>query len=262
MSQNNLTQKFALDQQTGELYELKPEAQADRILAWISVLYLLGTMGFFFWLMFDVWIGQKSLAILLGYRNTAPMDSPLFRLIAYVFIGGALGGSVDGVRSFLKWHAEKAAFGGRFIWRYITAPWLGAALALFTFALIRGGVAVFSGESASTTTTLSQSLATFSVGVLAGYGSRNVFIWLDAQVGRIFRVPPADLPAITVPELTGRTLQEAEKILTVAHLKLGVVSKEVQRDPALVGKVIRQTPLPGLVIPAGEAVNLTIGESK
>lgn len=46
-------------------------------------------------------------------------------------IGGGLGGTVNGIRSFLFWHCERIAFGRQFVCKYVTAPRVGATLALF-----------------------------------------------------------------------------------------------------------------------------------
>lgn len=250
--------RFAIDDQTGDVYELKDETRTDYLFAILSIVYLLLTMALFFWLLFDTWIGQNSLANLLRYPHTERLAAADFRLPAYAFIGGALGGIVNGIRSFLVWHAERFAFGQRFVWKYITAPWLGAALALFTVALIRSGVALFNGDAAPDTASLTQELATFSVGVLAGYGSHKVFVWLDAQVTRLFQVQPV---TVLVPELTGKSAEEAEEILRAARLKLGEVQEEDQDDPAQVGRVIRQTPPPGSAVATGVSVALIIGRS-
>jgi hypothetical protein len=248
---------FAIDEQTGTAFALRKESGIDSIAAIISVVYMLLTMAFFFWLLFDIWVGQFSLANLLRYPNTQPLASPTFRLIAYTFIGGALGGTVNGIRSFLVWHAERYSFGERFLWKYITAPWLGGALALFTFTLIQSGVAILGGTPG--TASASSVLATFGIGVLAGYGSHKVFKWLDAQVTRIFQVQPI---TIIVPALTGKNQKDAEGILKAAGLYLGKVQKEDQDDPSLVDKVIRQTPTPHSTVDSGASVDIIVGGLK
>jgi hypothetical protein len=248
--------RYAVDEQTGEVYELSSETRADHVAAIISALYMLLIMAFFFWLLFDAWVGQFSWVSLLQYPDPKQLATPSFRLPFYAIIGGALGGIVNGIRSFLVWHAERFAFGQRFLWKYVTAPWLGATLALFSYTLIRSGVAIFDGEGPQNVATTSQVLATFSMGVLAGYGAHTVFVWLDAQVTRFFQVQPT---TVVVPALAGRALAEAEDILRAARLKLGQVQEEDQDDVAWVGKVIRQTPPPGSAVATGVSVNLTVG---
>ena len=256
-AESAVDERYAVDEQTGEVYKLRREGPRDQVAAILSGLYLVAMMIFFFWLLFDVWIGQYSLANLLGYKQIARLASPAFRLPAYCMIGGALGGIVNGIRSFLVWHAERFAFGERFTWKYATAPWLGGALALFTYALVRSGVTVFSGDASPDAATVSQVLAMFGVGVLAGYGSHNAFVWLDAQVSRIFQVQPTTL---VVPALTGQTQAQAEDILGAAKLKLGEVKEEATTDPTQSGVVIRQTPPPGSSVASGVSVNITVGK--
>ncbi|NIO05061.1 MAG: hypothetical protein GTN74_10730 [Proteobacteria bacterium] len=53
---------YVRDEQTGSVFELKPEERSDTALAIISILYLLLMLAFFFWQLFDVWIKKYSLA--------------------------------------------------------------------------------------------------------------------------------------------------------------------------------------------------------
>jgi hypothetical protein len=251
---------YAGDKPAGKVHKPKREGRVDHVTAIISILYLLLTMPFFFWLLFDVWAGQFSWANLLGYPDPKQLANPSFCLPVYAIIGGALGGIVNGIRSVLVWHAERGEFGQRFLWKYIAAPWLGAALALFSYALVRSGVAIFGGDGLQNVATTSQVLATFSIGVLTGYGAHTVFVWLDGQVARIFPAPlPAPPTMVVVPALVGKTQQEAEHILRTVRMKLGEVKEEDQGDKAQVGKVIRQMPPPGSAVVSGVSVNLTVG---
>jgi hypothetical protein len=183
-------------------------------------------------------------------------------LLAYTIIGGGLGGVVNGIRSFLKWHTEYQAFGLRFWWKYFTLPWLGATLALFVYAIIRSGIAIFGSDAGITTTSISQSLSTLSVGALAGYGSRQVFIWLDAQVSKLFKVGEATQSAeAVVPDLQNMTREDAEKSLTGANLK-GKELTEDSSDESVMNKVIKQNPPKESKIKIGETVEYTIAVKK
>ena len=258
-SEKAVTRKkgIVVDSQTKKAYEMKDETPIDHFFAILSVIYLLLMMAFFLWQMFDIWIGQYSLAIILGYP-TKSLGGATFRLVIFAFIGGALGGIVNGIRSLLSWHADRYAFGARFTWNYITAPWIGAALALFTHSIVRSGVAIFGGTGATDTSSLGQVLAVFSIGVLSGYGSRAVFVWLDDKVASLFKVPP---PKVLVPKLTELSLEDAEKELNNAHLKLGETVEVNPDNPAQEGKVISQVPEPGVRVDKGSAVNLNVGRT-
>ncbi len=245
-----------IDNQTGTPYELMDEDRVDTVFAIVSIVYLLLMMAFFLWQIFDIWIGTYSLAYLLGYPLRPITLSASFRLVVFAFMGGALGGIVNGIRSFLGWHAERYAFKARFTWNYITAPWLGSALALFTYALIRSGIAIFGGSGSPGAAGLSEILATFSVGVLSGYGSKAVFVWLDEQVSSFFKVPP---PKVLVPKLVDLSQEDAEKALKDANLKLGNVIEAEPADPTQEGKVTVQDPEPGVSVEKNSSVNLTIG---
>ena len=257
----NLT-RYILDEASGKIFEVNEETRLDFWVAVTSILYLLLTLIFFLWLLFDVWFGQFSLATIIGYKELGRLDSsPAFHLLAYTIIGGALGGIVNGIRSILVWHSERKAFGVRFVWKYITAPWLGATLALFVYAIIRSGIAVLGSEADTniTATSISQSLATLSVGALAGYGSRQVFSWLDAQVSKLFKVTATN--EVLMPDLMGKTRKEVERILKEAKL-VGKELTEATDDAAAIDKVIGQKLPSGKTVETGETVEYTIAVKK
>ena len=256
--ENKGEKKYHRDEATGVVYELHPEEWADTVFGVISIFYLLLMLAFFFWQLIDLWSGKYWLVQQIGYKEMARLMSSPFRLAAYAFIGGGLGGIINGIRSFIGWHSERSAFGRRFIWKYIIAPWVGATLALFAFALVRSGLAILGGDLQAETPNIRQTLSMFAIGVLAGYGSREVFIWLDAQVKRIFKVTPE----AKVPDLLHKTQEEAEEILNAANLKAGKVSKESTEDGTLIGKVISQTPLQDTSIASGGTVDFTLGAEK
>lgn len=250
------TRKFAVDEQTGKSFELLPEQRWDIAAATISILYLIAMLLFFSWLLIDIVIGQNVLLRSVSPRHTAYLKSPIFKLIVYTVIGGGLGGVVNGIRSFIIWHAERMAFGWRFIWKYITLPLVGTILAAVVYAIVRGGLAVFGGTFESSQDIPTQALAAFAIGALTGYGSHKVFIWLDKQVNKLFKTPP--VAEIKVPDLKGKTQKEAEDILKESHLKLGKVDRKVADDPAKVNKIIDQNPPADSVIASGGSVDIVI----
>jgi hypothetical protein len=262
MKDQEVVIRYVRDEQTGKLFKLHPESKKDAAAATASALYLLFMLAFFFWLLFDIWLGGHSLARWLGYQDSiGKLNGTTFRLMAYTIIGGGLGGIISGIRSLLFWHGDLQGFGGRYIWKYITNPWLGATLALFVYALIRSGIAVFGGDSTAQAAGTSQALSTFATGVLAGYGSRQVFIWLDVQVNKLFKVTLA--AQVPVPDLIGKTRQEAEEILKAAELKAGEVTEEVAGDETVQeGTVIKQNPAADSVLPRNSEVDLTIARKK
>ncbi len=251
------------DPQTGDIFKLRKEERPDAITAMWSGIYLLLMLALFFWLLFDTWMGQHTLARILGYTAVERLNVPTFRLLAYTLIGGALGGIVNGIRSLLFWHSDQQAFSRRFAWKYITYPFLGTTLALFVYAIIRSGMAAFGGDFAAQATGTSQSFSALVVGALAGYGSRQVFIWLDARVKDLFKTTTPDEPGeVQVPDLTDKTKKEAEDVLKARNLKGGNVSEEATADADKEGKVIKQTPGPDSSLASGGAVDITIGVKK
>lgn len=236
-----------------------PEVARNRAAAILSLAYLLAMLAFFLWLAFDTWIGRYTLANLLGYGGSPLLDTSLFKLVAYTFTGGALGGVLNGIRSVIKWHSDENVFHRRYIWKYVVLPWQGATLALVAFALIGSGMAVFGGEINLDQATARQALSVFAIGVLAGYGSRDVSIWLDAQVTRLFRVRQPAGKQIPVPDLAGQSLEEAQRMLQEAGLQLGQVRNQPTADHNQVGVVVAQEPEPNTLLEAEGSVVITVG---
>jgi hypothetical protein len=223
------------------------ESRYNTSLATLSIAYLLLLLAFFFWLLFDTWIGKNSIPGLARY--TIPTDARVYRLVAFTMLGGGLGGVINGLRSFLQ---HGSVFDGRFTWKYITLPWLGTTNALFVYALISSGLSVFGSSGATAGAQPSQIIAMFSVGVLAGYGSRDVFLWLDAQVTKLFKYE------VMVPNLRYQSVEQAEKNLHKAQLQLGLIIEEERAGMPASGKVIRQEPESGSIIERGTAVAITL----
>jgi serine/threonine-protein kinase len=98
----------------------------------------------------------------------------------------------------------------------------------------------------------------FALGILSGYGSREVFVWLDAQVTRIFKVSPQT----KVPDLLHKTKEEAEKILKASNLRLGQIAEEPSEDQEMIGKVVGQDPLRDASIACGGTVGITVAVKK
>lgn len=224
------------------------EPKGDRAAAIVSLLYSLLSLAFFSWILFDTWIGRNTLPGLVGY-DRAPLNSPTFRLVTYTIVGGGLGGILNGIRSCLMYYR---GFDRRYTVKYVAAPWMGATLALLVYALIRSSIAVFGGGAAANNGGTPQSLANFAAGALAGYGSKDVFIWLDAQVQKLFRVPEQ------APDLKGKTEEGAVSRIHSKNLELGEVTRVQPEGEQRAGTVIDQAPPPEAAIDRGEAVDITV----
>ncbi|HEX6650814.1 MAG TPA: hypothetical protein VF075_14785, partial [Pyrinomonadaceae bacterium] len=116
--------KVIVDDQTGTPFDMVPEQWFDIVSAWISAAYSLAVIGFLAYVLLDTWSGQyqvwpAALKKLLT-DNTLPIN--IFKLIVYTAVGGGMGAAVNNIRGFVSWHAERKAFGWRFIWKYISLP--------------------------------------------------------------------------------------------------------------------------------------------
>ncbi|MHC4112546.1 MAG: hypothetical protein ACYSUY_15855 [Planctomycetota bacterium] len=166
-----------IDGATGRSFKLVPEQNWDIIAATFSILYLVVMLAVFSGLLF---------AILANHSSHE--DNPIYVLMAYAAIGGGLGAIVNGIRSFLRWHADRKAFGRRYVWKYISLPLLGAALATMIYAFFRSGFIAFGGNFAPNENFPNQALAAFAIGALSGYGSHRVLKWLDERVKKLFKL--------------------------------------------------------------------------
>ena len=216
-----------------------------------TILYLLLSLGFFGWLLFDIWIDSHALARVLGYDLTE-LKTPLYHLVAYTVLGGAIGGIVNALRSALTYYTD---FDRRFCWKYVAAPWMGSALALMGFALLKSTVAILGGDPVGANAVAPHFLANFGIGALAGYGSKDVFFWLDKQVSKLF------LGKEKTPDTIGKKLPVAAKEIQNANRPVGTVVATPAEHPEDVGKVVEQVPAPGALTEGGKAVSMVVGTS-
>jgi len=252
--------EWAIDIQTGEGFELYTEAEHDILAAAFSFIYLIASLIFFCWLLLDISIGNHSLFTKIFPWFTNVEKNSIFNLILYTTIGGGLGGVLNGIRSIISWHADRRAFGWRYVWKYITLPLLGFVLAGVVYAIIRGGVGTFGGSVAESDDFTTQAMSAFGVGALAGYGSNKVFIWLDDLVNKLFKA--TKVLKVKVPDLTGKTKEEAETILKKSNLIIGEVNQEPIEDQTKTGKIIDQKPSKDSMIAKGASVDITIATKK
>jgi hypothetical protein len=241
--------KKVTDAQTGKEFDVIHEGPIDIGFAWISAAYSLAVIGLLTWLILNVRSGQPtfpSLAQILSGTTS--------KLIFYTAIGGAIGAAVNNLRSFIAWHAEEQAFGWRFIWKYLAMPPIGGTLAVLVYGILQGGAAVVTGANAPTENQIT-TLSAWATGALAGYGSHNVFKWLDDKVNSLFKIAAQQT---TIPDVKGQLLEEARQALKDAQLKVGDIT-EAPASSDQVGKVIAQTPEAGIKVDCSSKVDLTVG---
>ncbi|MDA7978920.1 MAG: hypothetical protein MPJ50_09150 [Pirellulales bacterium] len=190
--------EVAIDEITGKSFELVPEDRVATIAASISAGYLLCFLLVFLWFTVDLFSERYTFFIWLNPNWVTPQISvggeahPVEILIymavaASAFTGGALGGIINEFRSLIVWHAERKAFGARFLWKGIIAPWIGGVLGIFTFAVLNTGiVAMGAAIDTSEASPGRSAFFAFALGSLAGFGSHKVTKWFDVQVARLF----------------------------------------------------------------------------
>ncbi len=247
--------KVIVDDQTGTAFEMIPERWFDVVSAWLSAAYSLVVIGYLAYVVLDTWSAQFNV---WPASLKSQLNNPIFKLIVYTAVGGGMGAAVNNIRGFVSWHAERKAFGWRFIWKYIALPPLGATLAVLVYGILQGGMAVINGGNVGGNGGAITSLSAWVTGTLAGYGCHKVFIWLDDKVNSLFKV---DTGATTkVPDLAGKTVDEATNALQDAKLRLGQTTQK-EADPSLVGKVVDQEPVAGTEIACDSKINIAVGVS-
>jgi hypothetical protein len=244
--------EIATDDQTGQSYVLDPEHWFGTVVAGISAIYLISALALLLWLLVDTWSGRNTLLVRWGYDN-AKLATGSFRLMAYVAIAGALGGSVDGIRSLISWHAERRAFGARFFWKYLSLPPVGAAVGLIAYLTLRSGVGLVNGDFTLNQRGTPPALAAFAVAAVAGLSSLQVFRWLDAEANKLFNVGKAT--QTVVPDLLGMSADGAKAALKARKLSLGTVSG----DPGGADTVVRQSPAANAKVPEQAPVDIHFG---
>lgn len=259
------SKEYVYDEQTGTPFEIKKEEKRDQIAAKVSIYYLVIMLLFFLWQLFDIWVEKFTFAKIFGYLDSEQLFHSSTLICIYTFIGGAIGGILNEIRGYLFWHCDHDAYGRRYLAKSIVSPWLGATLGIFVYFLMRSGVALFTGEFIPSEGSVQQAIPMFTIGLLAGYGSRKVFIWLDSHVDRIFKLKKKkqiseDLKQ--VPDLKGLNKEEVEKKLKDSELKLGKVNTAPTGKKVLIGKVISQEINPKIWVDAGSPIDITIGTEK
>jgi hypothetical protein len=261
-----VTKRKIRDPQTGEEFEVLPEGPIDVTFAWISAFYSLAVIGYLGWVVVALlWqhYGPGAPVARITYPKTFldqlawlldSGDKGVSKLILYTAIGGAMGAAVNNLRSFITWHAERQAFGWRFIWKYLSLPPLGATLAVLVYGILQGGMAVFNGGRVSETSVTS--LSAWATGTLAGYGCHKVFKWLDDKVNSFFKT---DVKQVAVPDVVGKSLEEAQQMVRQAQLDVGSVSQQTTTTTEQIGKVLSQAPGSGTQIDCGSKVDLIVG---
>ena len=229
------------------------QSRIDFLTAIGSILYLHASFLVALWFLFDTWIGGHTLPRAFGYPLER-LQAPDYQTVVSAIVGGSIGGVINGLRSALRY---SHTFDCRHVWKYVAAPWMGAALSLLAYALLTTTAAVLGGDLAGTggaqvvSTATPQLLSNFAIGALAGYGSKDAFVWLDAQVHKLFAVQQA------VPNVEGQPTQVAMSRIEAEQLAVGAVAA-VPAGAVPAGTVLNQEPAPGTTASRGDSVDITI----
>lgn len=157
--------------------------------------YLPLKVATFLWFMAMFGIGTYTIAATWNewwpYTALGITNLDEARPAIYSFVSGLLGATVYSFRGFYWAIGPQSRTNPRYQYDpnwtpwYIARPIMGAFLGVFTFALLRAGVATLGSASTDATATA----AYFAVAFLAGFAVTEVLNWLNAAARRLFQTP-------------------------------------------------------------------------
>lgn len=86
----------------------------------------------------------------------------------------------------------------------------------------------------------------------------NVNVSVTTLAGTATSASQFSYEGCTVPKLTGKKLKASRKKATKAHCKVGKVQHK-KAAPSKVGKVLKQKPKAGTLLPPGAKIKVTVG---
>jgi hypothetical protein len=175
------------DPQSGRKFLLRPESAKDWWAASSSYVYQIAMMLILTFLTLDTLLERNRLMTnVLGFSEE-PLKTDTYKTLAVTFFAGALGGTLDAIRSLTRWHSEVNAYSRRFFLRDLAMPLSGALLAIVVYAVLRSGAGVLSGDFSLEGQTLFVSIMSASaIGFVAGFNSLQVYRWVDDVANRQF----------------------------------------------------------------------------
>jgi hypothetical protein len=148
----------------------------------------------FCWFVFALAVGAYGVAATWNewwpYTFLEVRELDEAKVAIYAFLGGLFGATVFAFRGFYWAVGPQSGDNPRYqydpnwTWWYFARPLIGPFLGAATYALIRGGVAVFGGTGSSNGTS---SVAYFGVAFLAGFSMTEVLDWASSAGKRFFR---------------------------------------------------------------------------
>jgi tetratricopeptide (TPR) repeat protein len=196
------------DPQTGQSYKLHFEDRFAAIVANVSFAYLLAALVFIIWMAVDTLLRKNTMLVsVFGYHwdstESNPLNSNGYRLLAMTAIAGAFGGTLDAIRSLVRWHSEADSYGPRFLPRDIGMPWIGGTIGLIVYVLVRSGAGLLNGDFTLDESNPAALTSSVAIGFLGGFSSIQVYKWIDATANNIFStVRPAEAAKPEAAEAT------------------------------------------------------------
>lgn len=186
------------DPQTGKRFPLHFEDTISNLAANVSFVYLLAALLFAIWMAVDTLLGENTLLVdVFGYDPDG-LESDDYTLFAMTAIAGFFGGTLDAIRSLVRWHSENDAYGARFLLRDLGMPWIGGAVGVLAYVVVRGGAGTIQGEFGGEEN-IGSLLGAMAFGFLGGFSSIQVYKWLD-HVGDVIFSTRRTLATPAAPE--------------------------------------------------------------
>lgn len=166
-----------------------PSAGDGSVNPWVPVAlgcYLLAAAAVALWLLVDVW-SRNFVAYrwLLGTEGLTRGQVDVVTPLSYCVVGGVLGAVILSFQGLHEYAAVRGTFRASYSGSYLVGPWVAAIIALAAYALVRGGLLIFGGQSAPGAPGASN-YAYLALGILTGYAWNKVLRKLGDVANQLF----------------------------------------------------------------------------
>ncbi|MDD7965896.1 hypothetical protein [Actinomycetospora lemnae] len=148
-------------------------------------------------LLIDVWARNFALyRSLLGTESLTGSQVAVVTPLTYTVVGGVFGAVIVSFQGLHLHAAVRRNFQTSYGGSYLVGPWVAALIALAAYALVKGGLLVFSGGDTSNASSTSSNWAFLSLGILTGFSWLKVLQKLNSLADQFFAVgrPPQSGP--------------------------------------------------------------------
>jgi hypothetical protein len=140
-------------------------------------------------LLIDVWSTRFAFfKLLLGVGQLTASQARVVTPLTYTVVGAVFGAVILSFQGLHLYAAVKRTFATSYGGSYLIGPWVSALIGLAAYALVKGGLLVFSSGEASSNPTSSSNWAFLALGILTGFSWLKVLQKLQSLSDQFFAV--------------------------------------------------------------------------